>query len=198
MNIDPTNVSADQNYKLITGLIVPRPVAWITTLSENGAVNLAPFSAFAQVTHVPPLLMVTVGKRGKVRKDTGLNIIATREFVVNIATFEDVDDVHASSVDLPYGDSEVDRLGLATVPSSVVGVPRLAHVPAAMECRLREAIDYEDADSIIFVADVVQFYVRDDLLRDGKVGTRDLDPVARLGGPNYAGLGRFKTVKPAN
>ncbi|MFL9895146.1 flavin reductase family protein [Paraburkholderia sp. RL17-381-BIF-C] len=198
MNIDPKSVSADQNYKLITGLIVPRPVAWITTLSENGSVNLAPFSAFAQVTHTPPLLIVAVGKRGEVRKDTGRNIVATREFVVNIATFKDADDVHASSVDLPYGESEIDRLGLATAPLRVIGVPRLAHVPAAMECRLREAIDYEDSDSIIFVADVAQFYVCDDLLRDGKVATRDLDPIARLGGPNYAGLGRFKTAKPPN
>jgi flavin reductase (DIM6/NTAB) family NADH-FMN oxidoreductase RutF len=194
MNIDPSNVSADQNYKLITGLIVPRPVAWITTLSENGSVNLAPFSAFSQATHIPPLLIVTVGKRGKTRKDTGRNIIATRQFVVNIASFEDADDVHASSADVSYGESEVDRLGLETVPSTVIEVPRLAHVRAAIECRLREAIDYEDADSIIFVADVAQFYVRDDIFQDGKISTKDLDPIARLGGPNYASIGELKTV----
>ena len=194
MEIDPRSRTAEENYKLITGLIVPRPIAWITTLSDNGAVNLAPFSAYGLITHKPPLLMVTVGKREGMRKDSGRNVLARGEFVVNVARFEDAEAVHASSADFLYGESEVEVLGLATVPSRVVAVPRLAHASAAMECRLRDKIEYEDADSVILIADVVQFHVRDDLLRGGKIDTKELNPAARLGGPNYGGLGRFVTM----
>ena len=80
------------------------------------------------------------------------------------------------------------------MPSRVVLTPRLANTAAAMECRLRDRIQYDDADSIILIADVVQFYVRDDLLKNGKIETRELDPLSRLGGPNYAALGRFTTM----
>ena len=194
MEIDPQRRTSEENYKLITGLIVPRPIAWITTLSDNGRVNLAPFSAYGLITHQPPLLTVTVGKRDGVRKDSGRNILARGEFVVNVVRFEDIEAVHASSANFPYGESEVELLGLATVPSRIVAVPRLADASAAMECRLRDKIEYQDADSVILIAEVVLFHVRDDLLRGGKIDTKELDPAARLGGPNYAGLGRFVTM----
>ena len=196
MDIDPKTRTLDETYKLITGMIVPRPVAWITSLSSNGTVNLAPFSAYGLVTHSPPMLMVTVGKRGGERKDTGRNIVNRREFVVNVARYDDATTLHGSSADLAYGESEVGHLGLDTTPSSVVAVPRLARSAAAMECRLREKLEYPDVDSIILLSEVVSFYVDDDLLRGGKIDTPRLDPLARIGGPNYAGLGRFIGLAP--
>jgi flavin reductase (DIM6/NTAB) family NADH-FMN oxidoreductase RutF len=196
MDIDPKKSTPDEVYKLITGMIVPRPVAWITSLSSNGKVNLAPFSAYGLVTHKPPMLMVSVGQRDGHRKDTGKNIVSQREFVVNVARFENVAILHESSADFAYGESEVERLGLETVSSAVVSVPRLARVVAAMECRLREKLEYPDVDSIILLSEVVSFYVRDDLIRGGKIATQELDPLARIGGPNYAGLGRFIPMAP--
>jgi len=196
MDIDPKTRTLDETYKLLTGMIVPRPVAWITSLSANGTVNLAPFSAYGLVTHSPPMLMVTIGKRDGERKDTGRNIVERREFVVNVARYADAVMLHDSSVDLAYGESEISHLGLETVPSVAVAVPRLATSEAAMECRLREKLEYPDVDSIVLLSDVVSFHVRDGLIRSGKIDTRELDPLARIGGPNYAGLGRFVGLSP--
>lgn len=191
MDIDPKNSTPDEAYKLLTGLIVPRPVAWITSLSPDSKVNLAPFSAYGLVTHRPPMLMVTIGTRNDERKDTGRNIVAQREFVVNVARFEDAAILQQSSADFAYSESEIEHLGLRTVASTVVKVPRLANAVAAMECRLREKLEYPDVDSIILLGEVVSFYIRDDFVRNGKVATPELDPLARIGGPNYAGLDRF-------
>ncbi len=196
MDIDPKTRTLDETYKLITGLIVPRPVAWITSLSSNGTVNLAPFSAYGLVTHNPPMLMVTIGKRDGERKDTGKNIVGRGEFVVNVARYEDAATLHGSSADFAYGESEIVHLGLETVSSLVVAVPRLATSAAAMECRLREKLEYPDVDSIILLSEVVSFHIRDDFVRGGKIDTRELDPLARIGGPNYAGLGRFISLAP--
>mgnify|MGYP005828051019 CR=1 FL=1 len=195
MDIDPKKSTPDEAYKLITGMIVPRPVAWITSLSSNGKVNLAPFSAYGLVTHKPPMLMVSIGKRDGERKDTGRNIVSQREFVVNVARFEDAALLHESSAALAYGESDIEHLGLHTAPSSVVGVPRLAVAAAAMECRLREKLEYADVDSIILLSEVVSFHIRDDLIRGGKIATQELDPLARIGGPNYAGLCRFVSAR---
>ncbi|MFT4116019.1 flavin reductase family protein [Bradyrhizobium sp.] len=196
MDIDPNTRTLDETYKLITGMIVPRPVAWITSLSSNGAVNLAPFSAYGLVTHSPPMLMVTIGKRDGERKDTGKNILERGEFVVNVARYDDATMLHGSSADFAYGESEISHLGLETVPSAVVSVPRLATSVAAMECRLREKLEYPDVDSIILLGQVVSFHVRDDLMHGGKIDTRELDPLGRIGGPNYAGLDRFIGLAP--
>lgn len=196
MDIDPKTRTLDENYKLITGMIVPRPIAWITSMALDGTVNLAPFSAYGLVTHSPPMLMVTIGTRGGVRKDTGRNILKRGEFVVNVARYDDAQMLHHSSVDLAYGESEVSHLGLETTPSAVVSTPRLATSVAAMECRLREKLEYPDVDSIILLSDVVSFHVSDDLERGGKIDTRDLDPLARIAGPNYAGVGRVVGMGP--
>lgn len=197
MEITAASQTPDQTYKLITGLIVPRPIAWVTTLSDDATVNLAPFSAYGLVTHSPPLLMVSVGTRDGLRKDTGRNIAVRGEFVVNVACFADVEAVHDSSAALAYGESEVAALGLETVPSRAVAPPRLARAAAGMECRLRRTVEIEGADSVMFIGEVVTFHVRDDLLRDGKIDTPALDPAARIGGPNYAGLGRFRRIDPS-
>ena len=197
MEIDPKHHTPEENYKLITGLIVPRPIAWITTLCDDGTINLAPFSAFNLMTHEPPMLMVSIGTREGQRKDTYSNILSRKEFVVNIASYEFMETVHASSAALPHGKSETELLQLETVPCTIIKTPRLKNVVAAMECRLRDRIQYEDADSAILVGDILKYHVRDDLVRNAKIDTRELDPLARIGGPNYAGLGRFKTMPAA-
>src|SRR5262245_41631719 len=117
MDIDPKNSTPDEAYKLLTGLVVPRPVAWITSLSPDSKVNLAPFAAYCLVTHRPPMLMVTIGTRNDERKDTGRNIVAQKEFVVNVARFGDAAILQQSSADFAYNESEIEHLGLQTVAS---------------------------------------------------------------------------------
>jgi flavin reductase (DIM6/NTAB) family NADH-FMN oxidoreductase RutF len=200
--IDPGPQTFAENYKLMTGLVVPRPIAWITTLSPDGKVNLAPFSAFTFCSHKPPMITVTAGLRefdlkGHL-KDTVVNILRNREFVVNIANQSLLGALHASSAEYPPGQSEVEALGLDICQSAVVKTPRLAAAPAALECRLHSTIELGWEGERIVIGRVLMFQIADHLLRNGKVDTRELNPVARLGGPNYATLGEILTMPTAD
>ncbi|KFC66216.1 Flavin reductase domain protein FMN-binding protein [Devosia sp. LC5] len=197
MEIDPTPLAMRDNYKLMTGLIVPRPIAWVSTLSENGQVNLAPFSAFTFVSHKPPMLAISIGRRGTELKDTGNNILRTGEFVVNIGNLALLEPLHLSSAHYPSDESEVEALGLETAPSSLVAPPRLADAPASLECRLNFSRPFGDEENYLMVGEVLRFHIKDHLVNAGKVETRDLDPVARLGGPKYATLGEIVIMPPA-
>lgn len=172
------------NYKLLTSLVVPRPIAWVTTLGAAGQINLAPFSAFTFLSSAPPMIGIGVGGH----KDTAVNIARTGEFVVHIASMAFLEPLHASSAEHPPEVSEAGLLGLATVPSRFVGVPRLADIPAAMECKLDRVTLYGRLNANFIAGEVINFYVRDDLLQDGKVQTTDLNPLARLAGPRYSGV----------
>jgi flavin reductase (DIM6/NTAB) family NADH-FMN oxidoreductase RutF len=186
----------DAVYKLMSGSVVPRPIAWVTTLNEQGRVNLAPFSAFTYVSIEPPMLGFHCVRKAGARKDTLNNARAIGDFVVHIADTSLVRAVHESSEEHPAEVSEAELLGLATAPSLVVRTPRLAEVPIALECRFHEAIPFGVGGSELVVGEVVAFHVRDALLRDGKIETVALDPIARLGGPNYARLGEVISLRP--
>ena len=196
MNIDAATLSADAAYKLLTGSIVPRPIAWITTLSENGAVNAAPFSAFTFLSNKPPMIGISIGRKQGKLKDTARNILRTSEFVVNIATEALVDKVHQSADEYPEGVSEVEELSIDVGGSRIVGIPRIVSAPINLECSLVQVIEFGDAGSKFFVARVEMFRVRDDLIENGKIDTGRLRPIARLGGPNYAGLGEMISLRP--
>ena len=201
IEVDPGPQSHAENYKLMTGLVVPRPIAWISTLSPEGKVNLAPFSAFTFVSHKPPMITITAGLReidlpGHY-KDTVANILRNREFVVNIADQSLIGPLHASSAEYPPGRSEAEALGLETCESAMVNTPRLAAAPAALECRLHSTIELGDVGDRIVIGQVVMFQIADRLLRNGKVQTMELNPIARLGGPNYATLSEIITMPKA-
>lgn len=196
MLIDPTTLDAEQSYKLLTGIVVPRPIAWITTLSADGVVNLAPFSAFTFVSPKPPMIAISVGHKAGTYKDTARNILLREEFVVHIADQSKVDAVHMSAVEHAANVSEVDLLGLATVPSELISVPRLADAPVSMECRFRGCHEFGDTRSRLIVGEILRYHVRDGLVRDGKIDTAALGPIARVAGPTYATLGDL-IVKPA-
>ncbi|MGE4239142.1 flavin reductase family protein [Ramlibacter sp.] len=195
MHLAAADLDADSTYRLLSGIVVPRPIAWVTTQSSTGLVNLAPFSCYTFVCNRPPMLGITFGRKAGVRKDSATHILDSREYVVNIGTFAQREQVHASSEEHPADVSETDLLGLATLPSQVVGVPRLADAPISMECRLRQVVPFGELGSEFFVGEVVSFHIREGLYRDGKIDTRELDPICRIGGPNYASLGEIVTLK---
>ena len=201
MELDPGSQTYEQTYKLMTGLVVPRPIAWITTLAPDGKVNLAPFSSFAMCSQTPPMISFTAGLReGELQghfKDTIANILRNGEFVVNIANQSLLGALHASSADYPPGQSEVEALGLETCESSTIKTPRLAAAPACLECRLHSAIELGERRNRLVIGQVLMFQVSDDLIRNGKIETRVLDPIARLAGPNYATLGEIITMPGA-
>jgi flavin reductase (DIM6/NTAB) family NADH-FMN oxidoreductase RutF len=196
MRIDPAYLDAETAYRLITGVVVPRPIAWVTTLSNSGVVNLAPFSAFTFVSPKPPMLAISVGRKGGIYKDTAQNILNNEQYVIHIADSSLMTAVHESSTEHPPDISEVEQLGLATLPSERIKVPRLAAAPVAMECRFRQCLEFGETRSRLIVGEVLMFHIRDGLLQNGKIETGALDPIARIAGPRYARLGEIVTLKP--
>ena len=195
MRIDPADLDAETAYRLITGVVVPRPIAWVTSLSGSGVVNLAPFSAFMFVSPKPPMLAISVGRKAGIYKDTAQNILNNEEYVIHIADSSLMTAVHESSTEHPPDVSEVEQLGLATLPSERIKVPRLAAAPIAMECRLRQCLEFGDTRSRLIVGEVLVFHLRDGLVNNGKIETEALDPIARIGVPRYARLGEIVTLK---
>ncbi|MES2786762.1 MAG: flavin reductase family protein [Pseudomonadota bacterium] len=195
MRILATDLDPQRTYRLLTGIVVPRPIAWVCTRSAAGVVNIAPFSAFTFVSTKPPMIGINVGRKAGVLKDTGRNIHESGEFVVHIADETMIDALHESAVEHPPEISEVDLLGLHTVPSDFLSVPRLKEPSIAMECRLHQAIAFGDTGSEFMVGEILAFHLRDGLMRDGKIDSQELNPVCRLGGPNYATLGRVITKR---
>jgi flavin reductase (DIM6/NTAB) family NADH-FMN oxidoreductase RutF len=193
--LDPSEHDAEKVYRLLTGLVVPRPIAWVTSLSASGVLNLAPFSAFTFVAPKPPMLAISVGRKGQIYKDTAHNILAHEEYVIHIADSPLMQAVHESSAEHPSDVSEVEHLGLDTVASERIKVPRLAAPPVAMECRFRQCLEFGETRSRLIVGEVVMFHIRDGLLNNGKVETAALDPIARIGGPRYARLGDIVTLQ---
>lgn len=189
-------LNPEQTYKLLTGVVVPRPIAWITTMSDAGVVNLAPFSCYTIVSNKPPLLGVNMGRKAGVRKDTARNALASGQFVVNIGDESMVAPIHLSAVEHPPEVSEPQLLGLALAPSTHVRVPRLADVPISLECRLHQVVPFGDTGAEFVVGEVLALHARDGLLRDGKIDSAALRPVCRLGGPTYGTLGRIIQQPP--
>ena len=196
MRIDPAYLDAETAYRLITGVVVPRPIAWVTSLSATGVLNLAPFSAFMFVAPKPPMLAISVGRKGGIYKDTAQNILNNEEYVVHIADSSLMNAVHESSTEHPPDVSEVEELRLSTLPGERIKVPRLAAAPIAMECRFRQCLEFGETRSRLIVGEVLVFHIRDGLLNNGKIETEALDPIARIAGPRYAKMGEIVTLKP--
>ena len=197
MEIAAESLDPEATYKLLTGIVVPRPIAWVTTLSRpDGHVNLAPFSAFTFVSNKPPMIGINIGRKAGVVKDTARYIHAMREFVVNIADDSMIEPLHLSAIEYAPEVSEVEELGLETVPSRLIRTPRLAIAPISMECRLHRTIAFGDTGSEFMVGEVVRFHIRDGLFAAGKIDTGSLRPICRIAGPNYAKLGAIVRMKP--
>jgi flavin reductase (DIM6/NTAB) family NADH-FMN oxidoreductase RutF len=197
MEVATSDLEPGSAYKLLTACVVPRPIAWITSMTEGGLVNLAPFSCYTIVCTDPPILSVTFGPRPSGRKDTVRNILRTREFVINIATDGLLRQVHASGEECGPDISEAAALGLKLNSSTDVSCPRIANSPVQMECRLERTIELGARKDLVVFGEVVRFHVRDDLYVNGKIDVHRLSPLARLGGPNYARLSELISMPAA-
>lgn len=197
MIIDPSTLSHNDVYKLMMACIVPRPIAWVTSLSPDGVVNAAPFSAFCSVSTEPPMVGVNIGRRGKALKDTARNITANKEYVINIADETLMEQLHKCSTEYPASISELTEVGLQTAPSEFIKTPRIAAAPVQFECVLFQILEF-GVSTQFFVGEIKRFHVRDGLCFDNKIETAKLRPLARVGGPTYARLGEFVTMKPAH
>jgi flavin reductase (DIM6/NTAB) family NADH-FMN oxidoreductase RutF len=182
MQIDPALHTKADNYKLITNLVVPRPIAWVTTLNPTGTVNLAPFSFFNAVGADPLYIVLSIGRRDTGEpKDTAANIRSSGEFVVNMVTVDLLDAMNISASDFPPDESELTAAGLHTAPSVHIATPRLAETQVSLECKLHSAQPV-GANTLV-IGEVVMFHVADHL-----VGPRShidgFSPIGRLGSPS--------------
>ena len=139
MEIAAAELDAVECYRLLVGVVVPRPIAWVTSLDEAGRLNAAPFSCYTFVCKKPPMICINIGRREDRLKDTATNIEAHGDFVVNVVTVDAAQVMHETSADYPPDVSEVEALGLETLPSTLVAPPRLAISPIHLECRLHRA-----------------------------------------------------------
>ena len=186
MEIDFSKLTAYQRYKLMASLIVPRPIALITTLGENGVVNAAPFSLFNMLGEEPPIVMVSINRSHDGRiKDTAANILANGEFVVHLADEPIADQMHACGEAVPPEVSEVELVGFSTASSTLVRPPRIAEAPVAFECVLHEKLETESR--YVFIGRILCLHVREGLVDTEKwrVRLQEYFPVGRFGASFY-------------
>jgi flavin reductase (DIM6/NTAB) family NADH-FMN oxidoreductase RutF len=185
-------MSTETAYRLLCGAVVPRPVAWITTVDAAGVVNAAPFSSYNYVAHSPPMLAVNIGRRAGKLKDTARNIEESREFVVNAATLSNMELMHQTSAEFAPGESETLNLGIALLASQFVKPPRIAVSPVQMECRLEQIVRLGEFNTL-YIGAVQAFHLSDQVYDGRNIDSTKLQPIARLGGPYYAALGEIFT-----
>jgi flavin reductase (DIM6/NTAB) family NADH-FMN oxidoreductase RutF len=183
LEVAPAEWDPQQVYFLMTGLVVPRPVAWVSTLSADGVPNLAPHSYFNVMSHEPP--HVVIGSSG--RKDTLNNIEATGELVVNITTEHVLEEMNATAIDAPPEVDEFERVGLTKVAARTVAPFRVGEALAHLECRLVQVVPAGNGN--IVVAEVTHIHVDPRVWRAGRVDPELLRPVLRLAGTTYGTLG---------
>jgi flavin reductase (DIM6/NTAB) family NADH-FMN oxidoreductase RutF len=185
---DPAELPGREPYFLLTSLVVPRPIAWVSTLAEDGTENLAPHSYFNAISSKP--LIVHFTSTGV--KDSLRNARATGEFVVNVVSRDLLEPMNVTSADAPPDVSEFDLAGLERAPSQTVEPPRVARAKAAFECRVIDVVSLGNGNMVF--GEVQSIYVDDEVWRDGRVDPTLLDPVGRLSGSAYATLGEVVKI----
>lgn len=189
MRLDLTQLPSRQAYRWLTSTILPRPIAWVSTLSRDGKTNLAPFSFFQGVTSAPPsLLFIPANTRDGSKKDTIRNLEEIPEFVVNSVPFSLAEKMNATSATLPYGESEFSKFGVDAAPSTVVRPPRVADAPISFECRVHSIIPVGEgpAAANVVIGLILQVHAKDDVLgTDGFPDPAKLDLIGRMGGSTY-------------
>jgi flavin reductase (DIM6/NTAB) family NADH-FMN oxidoreductase RutF len=192
MILDLRTLPASDVYRFLISAIVPRPIAWVSTLAKDGTVNLAPFSYFVALSSDPPLIGIAVQDREGDPKDTLRNIRETGEWVVNVVDEPRLEAMARTAGEWPRGSSEFDHAGLGSAPSETVRPPRVADSPLQLECRLHREIPLGNCAFV--VGEVLLARVDERVLTDGRVDPSKLGAVGRLGGELYMPLREVRRV----
>jgi flavin reductase (DIM6/NTAB) family NADH-FMN oxidoreductase RutF len=206
ISIDPSTQTDRENYKLLVGSIIPRPIALVTTLSQAGVLNAAPFSYFSIIASQPPLISISVQRKQGIMKDTARNAMETGSFVVHITDESIIHMVNETAANLPPNESEVERAGFTPIASEMIVVPGLQEAKIRMECLLEQSIPLGgsgNGDGVqppacdLLIGRVVRFHFDEDVYEDGHINPNKLNPMSRLAGNDYAKLGtRFSVERP--
>ncbi|MFZ4679799.1 MAG: flavin reductase family protein [Flavobacterium sp.] len=199
MQFDPNELDYSAVYKLLTGAIIPRPIGWISSISEDGINNLAPFSYFNAVGDDPPHVMFSVGRGNDINKDTLNNVLDTKQFVVNMVTEALAEKMNLTAQSVP---SHVDEFALAHIDSiqSIKVKPlRVKESPITFECELVHHYfleDHKNGGACIIIGRIVMMHFDESVLMDNyKINLENYKPIARLAGSNYAKIGEIFSVK---
>jgi flavin reductase (DIM6/NTAB) family NADH-FMN oxidoreductase RutF len=201
ISIDPSLQSDRDNYKLLIGSIIPRPIAFVTTLSAEGILNAAPYSYFNIVASNPPLISISVQRRNGERKDTSRNAVAHGAFVVHISDESYIGQINDTAASLPQEESEVTLAGLTPCASTKINVPGVVEARIRMECVLEHAIPLGGTEGYpacdLLIGRVVYFHIDESVYENGRIDPQALKPVSRLAGNSYAKLGEiFEIARP--
>jgi len=197
VNLDVAGLTNRQRYQLLTSLVVPRPIAWVSTRSQEGAPNIAPFSYFAALSATPFLVGVSVGTRGGNPKDTLRNIRETGAFCVNVATLPQLEAMNHSAGEYGPEVDEFAHAGLPLAEGEAVAAPYVADCPAVLECRLFKEVPLEGSANALVIGEVLRVHLSDAVtVRPDSffVEHDSLQPVARLWGDHYSLLGETRTL----
>ncbi|UUC44602.1 flavin reductase family protein [Flavobacterium cerinum] len=201
MHFDPSILDQSAVYKLLTGTVIPRPIGWISSISKEGNINLAPFSFFNAVGEDPPHVMFSTVRPNDSNKDTLNNVLETGEFVVNLVTEDLVEKMNLTSASLPPDQNEFELAELTQAPCLIVKAPRVLESPVAMECKVVHHYSLEDhkhGGATIVIGRVVMFHIDETILSDNyRINMETYKPVARLAGSNYSKLGEIFSIKRA-
>jgi flavin reductase (DIM6/NTAB) family NADH-FMN oxidoreductase RutF len=199
MQFNPNNLERSAIYKLLTGSIIPRPIGWISSISEDGINNLAPFSYFNMLGDDPPHVMFSTRRDNDKNKDTLNNVLATKQFVVNMVTEEVVEQMNTTSQSIPADESEFDLANLTPIPSIKVKPMRVKESKIHFECELVHHYFLEgqqQGGACVIIGRIVMMHFDDSILLDDyKINLETYKPVARLSGSNYSKIGEIFSIK---
>lgn len=187
MDLNLADLPPLERYKLLIGLVIPRPIAWISTRSENGVANCAPFSFFNVFSEEPPMCMISFNRRsdGQI-KHTVKNIRRTGEFVVNLVDEAMANAMHVSSLELPETESEFTRAGLTEAPAQTVSHPRIAEAAACLECRVERRIEWGSAREMV-IGEILLVHAREGVIdpKTRRISEEHYRPIGRLFASRY-------------
>ena len=199
MKFDPSKIDNKLIYRLLTSTVIPRPIAWVSSISEEGINNLAPFSYFNMVGDDPPHVMFSTRRDNNSNKDTLNNVLANQQFVVNMVTKELVEPMNASAATVPAEIDEFELVGVAPIPSVKVKPMRVAESPIQLECELVHHYFLEDhtqGGACVLIGRVIMIHIADEILLDeSRINPELYQPIARLGGSNYSEQGEIFSIK---
>lgn len=185
MDFNVRDMDLKDTYRLMTSCIVPRPIAWVTSISKKGVYNTAPFSYFTGVSIKPALVLFAVERRHGEKKDTVINIEETKEFVINLVTESNVVQMNLTSKDYTFEEDEIKMAGLTPINSKCVIPPSIKESPIHMECRLHEIIEIGSSPHSLVIGKVINVNIYDDVMVDGKINMERLHAVGRMGDKWY-------------
>ena len=199
MEFDPQNLEQSAIYKLLTGAVIPRPIGWISSINEDGINNLAPFSFFNAIGDDPPHVMFSTVRGNDTNKDTLNNVLATKQFVVNMVTEDLVEQMNITSQSIPADQSEFELAGLTPIASVKIKPMRVKESPITFECELVHHYSLENhkfGGATIIIGRIIMMHIDESVLLDNyKINMDTYKPVARLAGSNYSKIGEIFSIK---